>query len=105
MRKLVLLYKDISSKEISIKEYNIISDIGKYYLFDKNNPYTREGILKKYVDKICNNQNYLKTYPVELPYCIRYYYREVIFIFVNKNKYDRDPIKYLNLIDKYNNTK
>lgn len=103
MRKLVLIFRDLSDNQVSIKEYSIESDVGKYYIFNMTGRYSsREGILKKYVNKICTLDTYPNTYPVELPYIVGQYWKKYVFIFVNKNTYDQNPIKYINLIRDYN---
>lgn len=104
MRKLVLLYKDTLDDQISIKEYSIVNDEGKYYILDEKSPYSRIGILKKYVDCICKLKAYPNTYPVELPYLVGQYWRNIVFLFVNKNKYEEDPIGYINKLKTYVDT-
>lgn len=104
MRKLVLIFKDLSDNQLSIKEYNIESDIGKYYIFNVTNRYfSKEGVLKKYVNRICTLDTYPNTYPVELPYIVGQYWKKFVFMFVNKNKYEQNPIEYINMIKNYTN--
>lgn len=104
MRKLVLLYKDVLENQISIKEYSIVEEQGKYFIFDDKNPYSKTGILKKYINHICSLKDYPNTYPIELPYIVDKYWRDIVFMFVNKNKYDKNPINYIDMMKNYNNT-
>ena len=109
MKGLVLLYR--CNDEVTIREFEIIGDYHNHYIIGKNWLDNREGILKKYVGKVCqldwsNHGTYEGTrvciYPVELPYMsYKWSKKGIYFMFINKTKYDADPAYYYDMIKNY----
>ncbi len=105
MKSLVLLYRSKRDEGVTIEEYSNITENNKHYLLGKKNCIgNRIGILKRCVGEVCVINDYFgraTIYPVELPYMGDLHWQGGYFIFVNKNKYDADPIHYYNMIKNY----
>ena len=101
MKSLVLLYKDKErDTDLCIKIYTQIKDKRNVYVLGKNWYGNDYGVRKDYVGKVTSTKNYPITYPVELPLRCSSWHDD-IFMFVNKDKYDQDPIYYQNMILQY----
>ena len=113
MKGLVLLYR--FGKSITIKEYDIQEDYHNHYIVDTNQ-WEKIGILKQYVGKICEQIGYREAmcegarvsrdFSVDLPYELMHqwynaHYQKGYFIFINKTKFDADPMYYYNMIRDY----
>ena len=102
MRGLVLLYRN--GENVTIREYSTIKEKNNYYIVGEN-CIGEIGIIKKYVGKVCKHTWYADTceghnlfhYPIDIPYMEGQGY----FIFVNKNKYDENPVLYYDMIKNY----
>lgn len=110
MKSLVLLYRLKSSDAVTIKEYPKVEDFKGHYVVGENWLRNKEGILKKYVDKVCHRGYYLggrcdghpaAQYPIELPAMGTMDWNEGYFIFVNKTRYDENPTYYYDVIKNY----
>lgn len=111
MKGLVLLYRAKSDSAVTIKEFPKIEDQREHYIVGENWLHNREGIMKKYVGRICKIDFYcdgqcdgknVARYPIELPDM-----REIrwnnggYFMFVNKTKYDENPTYWYDIIKNY----
>ena len=115
MKSLVLLYRNICDSDevptVSIREYNTVSETNDHYIIGKR-PYSSsfsEGIMKKFVGKVFkynryNRYGYKETtkFPVDLPDMRGYRdYEDIYYLFVNKCKYDENPLYYYDMIKNY----
>lgn len=101
MKSLVLLYSNRrTNDDISIRFYNEIKDRKNTYVFGKSFYGTYYGVRKDYVGKIMHVRDYPNVYPVELP-LHSYYSEDIIFLFVNSEKYNENPLYYQSLIINY----
>lgn len=110
MKSLVLLCR--CNDGVLVKEFPNVKDNKDYYLFEQKDIFgDSTGIMKKYVGKICKcrygnditcDGKYVSAYPVEIPY-IRSLSDTLkgYFVFVNKNKYDENPLYYHDMIKNY----
>lgn len=107
MKSLVLLYRGQStSDEVTIKEFLQVKENNNHYLLGENRFGERFGILKKEVGKVCKKPVYgfsdAAKYPIELPNMKTTKWNDdIYFIFVNKVKYDCNPMLYYDIIKKY----
>lgn len=102
MKSLVLLYRNIKSNEVTIREFQHIEENNKHYLFGMTNWLgNRVGVLKKYVGQIHKFDYYhgedFAKYPIVLPNM----HDKCYFIFINKNKYNENPLYYYDMIKNY----
>ena len=104
MKSLVLLYRDNSGDELHIKYYSQVKDIKDAYIVGEKGYGFWSGISKKLVgiplDYKDNYYLHLST-PVTLPHMGECYWHGGKFLFVNKTKYDENPLYYQNMIMNY----
>lgn len=101
MKSLVLLYCDNRSDELHIKYYSQVKDSKDVYIIGDRQYGFWEGITKKLVGIPSDYEDnyYLHTsVPVTLPHMGDCYWRGGKFLFVNKNKYDENPVYYQDMI-------
>lgn len=105
MKSLVLLYRSKKNEEVTIKEYSNITENNKHYLFGTNYLGNNVGVLKKCIGEVRIFDDYFggkaAIYPIELPHMNNLYWYGGYFMFVNKNKYDENPMYYYNIIKNY----
>ena len=105
MKGLVLLYR--SDNGITIKEYPKVEENNLYYIVGNGMFNNKEGIMKKYVGKMCTfdcygaicEGSYVSKYPIDIPYMGGIRWRSNgCFMFINKVKYDANPLYYYDMI-------
>lgn len=108
MKSLVLLYCDNRRREVTIREFPNVTENNKHYLFGTTNWIgNREGVLKKNVGKVCKVRDFctnckIAEYPIEIPSLGRdISWDGGYLIFVNKNKYDENPVYYYNMLKNF----
>lgn len=114
MRSLVLLYRN--RENVTIREYPKVEDFGEHYIVGETYWGSKTGILKKYVGEVCKMEYYcgayiasstlanrasVAKYPVEVPDMGDIKWHGGYFMFVNKTKYDANPIYYYDMIKNY----
>lgn len=104
MKNLVLLYRDNSGDELHIKYYSQVKDIKDAYIVGEKGYGFWSGISKKLVGiPLDYKDNYYLhlSAPVTLPHMGECYWHGGKFLFVNKTKYDENPLYYQNMIMNY----
>ena len=104
MKSLVLLYRDNSGDELHIKYYSQVKDIKDAYIVGEKGYGFWSGISKKLVGiPLDYKDNYYLhlSAPVILPHMGECYWHGGKFLFVNKTKYDENPLYYQNMIMNY----
>lgn len=104
MKSLVLLYRDNSGDELHIKYYSQVKDIKDAYIVGEKGYGFWSGISKKLVGiPLDYKDNYYLhlSAPVTLPHMGECYWHGGKFLFVNKTKYDENPLYYQNMIMDY----
>lgn len=104
MKSLVLLYRDNSGDELHIKYYSQVKDIKDAYIVGEKGYGFWSGISKKLVGiPLDYKDNYYLhlSAPVTLPHMGECYRHGGKFLFVNKTKYDENPLYYQNMIMNY----
>lgn len=106
MKNLILLYRGKDGSDgITIKEFLQVKETNDHYLLGEGRYGNRLGVLKKKIGKICKDPSYgfsdAVRYPIELPYMKTTGWDDIYFIFVNKSKYDENPVMYYDMIKNY----
>lgn len=104
MKSLVLLYRDNFGDELHIKYYSQVKDIKDAYIVGEKGYGFWSGISKKLVGiPLDYKDNYYLhlSAPVTLPHMGECYWHGGKFLFVNKTKYDENPLYYQNMIMNY----
>lgn len=105
MKNLILLYREYEDKTLHIKNYTVKKDIKDGYIIGEKRYGYYEGVLKNLIGKVSDyKDNYYLCFsskPITLPYMGECYWKGGIFLFLNKNKYDKNPIYYQELIMNY----
>ena len=105
MKNLILLYHEYGDKTLHIKNYTVKKDTKDGYIIGEKRYGYYEGVLKNLIGKVSDyKDNYYLCFsskPMTLPYMEECYWKDGIFIFLNKNKYDKDPIYYQKMVMNY----
>ena len=104
MKSLVLLYRENSGDELHIKYYSQIKDLKDAYIVGDKHYSFYEGISKRLVGVPSDYEsNYFLhlSAPITLPHMGDCYWNGGRFLFVNKTKYDENPIYYQDMIMNY----
>ena len=102
MKDLILLYKEYKGRTLHIRYYPVKKDIKDGYIIGEKRYGYYEGVLKNLIGKVSDyKDNYYlcsSSKPITLPYMGECYWKGGIFLFLNKSKYDKDPIYYQKMI-------
>ena len=102
MKDLILLYKEYKGRTLHIRYYPVKKDIKDGYIIGEKRYGYYEGVLKDLIGKVSDyKDNYYlcsSSKPITLPYMGECYWKGGIFLFLNKSKYDKDPIYYQKMI-------
>lgn len=102
MKDLILLYKEYKGRALHIRYYPVKKDIKDGYIIGEKRYGYYEGVLKNLIGKVSDyKDNYYlcsSSKPITLPYMGECYWKGGIFLFLNKSKYDKDPIYYQKMI-------
>ena len=101
MKSLVLLYRDKHKQDdLVIRFYSEIKERKNSYILGKSWYGTYYGIRKDFVGEVTHIKKYPCTYPVELPLS-GYYDSDIVFLFVNGEKYNINPVHYQDMVLNY----
>lgn len=102
MKDLILLYKEYKGRTLHIRHYPVKKDIKDGYIIGEKRYGYYEGVLKNLIGKVSDyKDNYYlcsSSKAITLPYMGECYWKGGIFLFLNKSKYDKDPIYYQKMI-------
>ena len=102
MKDLILLYKEYKGKTLHIRHYPVKKDTKDGYIIGEKRYGHYEGVLKNLIGKVSDYKgNYYlcsSSKPITLPYMEECCWKGGIFLFLNKSKYDKDPIYYQKMI-------
>ena len=102
MKDLILLYKEYKGQTLHIRHYPVKKDTKDGYIIGEERYGHYEGVLKNLIGKVSDyKDNYYlcsSSKPITLPYMEECCWKGGIFLFLNKSKYDKDPIYYQKMI-------
>ena len=102
MKDLILLYKEYKGKTLHIRHYPVKKDTKDGYIIGEKRYGHYEGVLKNLIGKVSDyKDNYYlcsSSKLITLPYMEECCWKGGIFLFLNKSKYDKDPIYYQKMI-------
>lgn len=104
MKNLVLLYRENSGDELHIKYYSQVKDTKDAYVTGDKYYGFYEGVSKKLIgipSDYKNNYFLHLSAPITLPRMGDCYWSGGKFLFVNKTKYDENPLYYQDMITNY----
>jgi hypothetical protein len=100
----MLLYRENRSEDLSIRCYSQVKDTKDAYIVEDKQYGFYSGVPKRLVgvvsDYKCNRYPHLSA-PVILPQMGSCYWQGGVFLFVNKTKYDENPVYFQNMIMNY----
>lgn len=102
MKSLVLLYQDNHDDTLHIKCYSQVRDNKDVYIVGERRYGFLQGVSKKLIGIPSDYRtNYYAQSATTLPYMGECYLYGGKFLFVNKNKYDEDPLFYQDIIKNF----